>query len=139
MGLNDGGNSMGFINCRECGKLCAETSSKLCPKCQHRYFDAETTVAEYLREHEHSTIDEVYAATKVEKHIILNMIREGRIIEGNLVYPCQGCGTAIRAGRYCKNCEAEVLDSLTAVELEKKETETRSGIYIKDFYSGLGR
>lgn len=124
---------MGIINCKACGKLCAEMPSKLCGACQKEYFDAEMKVAEYLRSHENSTLDEVHEATKVEKHIILKMIQEGRIIEGNLSYSCERCGKAISSGRYCKYCEVEVVDALNSTEEVKEEPEGRKGMFISEF------
>jgi len=122
---------MSIINCKECGTLCMENLNKLCARCQQEYLDAEIDVAEYLRIQEHSTIDEVHEATKVKKHIILKMIREGRIIEGTLAYSCETCDAVISSGRMCKSCEANVLESLKPAEKAKEEPRNENkGIHI---------
>lgn len=124
---------MGVVNCAECGKLCVDNPNKLCGNCLRDYLNDEVTVAEYLRLNENATMDQVHEATKVKKHIILKMIREGRIIEGHLTYLCENCKTKISSGRFCKNCAEKVLEPQRPVE-EKKEEEAddRHGMYIAD-------
>lgn len=129
---------MGVINCKGCGILCVETANKLCPACQQKYLDAEVAVAEYLRSHANSTLNEVHEATKVEKQIIIAMIQAGRIIEGQLAYPCERCGEAISCGRYCKSCEEEVLEALKPTKNSKEDSEGSKGMFIRQFLDGQG-
>mgnify|MGYP000848867726 CR=1 FL=1 len=115
---------MSIINCRYCKAICIDNPNKLCPNCLRKVLDAEVTVAEYLRAHENATLDEVNRATKVEKDVILQMIREGRIIEGKLSYACERCGASISSGRLCKHCLDDVLEP--AKPLEKEDTEEKN-------------
>jgi hypothetical protein len=124
---------MGVINCIECGKLSVDNPNKLCGSCLRTFLDDEIKVAEYLRLHENSSIDEVHQATRVKTHIILKMIREGRIIEGHLTYLCENCSAMISSGRYCKNCADKVLETQTPPEDENdQETTEHNGMYITE-------
>lgn len=120
---------MGAINCSECGKLCMETPNKLCASCLTEYLEDEIKVAEYLRVNENSTVDEVHQATKVKKHIVMKMIREGRVIEGKLAFPCETCGVAISSGRWCKSCSDKVMETKLPTQDENKENNEYRGMY----------
>jgi len=113
---------MGISNCRECGTLCMETPNGLCTRCQQEFFEAEDKVADYLHDNRNSTIESVHEATKVERHIIMRMIRAGRIIEGELTYCCENCGVAITSGQFCPSCNAHALAALTP-SVKKTEPE----------------
>ncbi|MDR3591779.1 MAG: flagellar protein [Negativicutes bacterium] len=118
---------MGIVNCAGCGKLCLETPNRLCANCLKGLLDNEIKVADYLRLHEHSSIDEVYEATKVEKDVIIKMIREGRIIEGKLAYPCENCNATISSGRMCRSCMDKALESLEPMAQKGQEEDRKTG------------
>ncbi|HMM22513.1 MAG TPA: flagellar protein [Selenomonadales bacterium] len=125
---------MSIINCGYCKALCLDNPHKLCPSCLKKALDAEETVAGYLRDHENATLDEVHAATRVDKDIILKMIREGRIIEGKLSYACESCGAPITSGRLCRFCLEDVLETAKPPEKENpEEKKTREHFYTKDW------
>jgi rubrerythrin len=126
---------MGIGNCRECGTLCMDTPNGLCPRCQQEFFEAEEKVTDHLRDNKNATIDSVHAATKVKKHIIMQMIRAGRIIEGELTYGCEKCGLAITSGQFCPACTTKVLQTLqtSAKKTEPEPDHSGSGgMYISD-------
>lgn len=103
---------MGIINCKECGSLCVENLQSLCGRCRHEYLEAEIVVADYLRSHKNASLEEIHKATNIKLHTILKLIQEGRIIEGELAYSCERCGQSINSGRFCKGCEAGIVNSL---------------------------
>jgi hypothetical protein len=119
---------MGISNCRECGTLCVETPNGLCPRCQQEFFEAEEKVTEHLHTNKNATIQSVHEATKVKKHIIMQMIRTGRIIEGELTYGCEKCGLAITSGQFCPRCATNVLAALkTSVKRTEPEPDSSGG------------
>jgi hypothetical protein len=120
---------VGVIYCSECSKLCMDNLHKMCPQCTQKYLDDEITVAEYLRDNKNSTIDKVHMETKVQRHIILKMMHEGRIIEGELSYACEKCGAAVHSGRYCQNCAQDVLTPASPARTEAEENSHGLGGY----------
>ncbi|MDR3592550.1 MAG: flagellar protein [Negativicutes bacterium] len=122
------------IYCTECEKLCVDNPSKLCRDCLNELLEAEITVADYLRANENQTVDEVHQGTKVKKHIIFKMIREGRIIEGKLSYSCETCSTSITAGRYCLNCLDEAFASETENENSDENKTAEDSIEAKGMH-----
>ena len=89
---------MKITNCTECGKVCLKSPSGLCPICQQAVHEAEEKVAEYLFDYPHSTIEQVHSSTKIARHIIMHMIRTGRIVEGAINYHCEICNALITSG-----------------------------------------
>ena len=115
---------MGLSNCPECGKVYLENPAKLCPECYEKEEQAADKVAEYLRDHPKSHINEVHEATGVSHKVILRMIRKGRVMgEFDVHYPCETCGAPITEGRVCNGCSKNILEQLTTNM--PKEPETR--------------
>lgn len=130
---------MGIGHCQECGTLCMETPSGLCPRCQQEFFEAEDKVSEHLRSNKNATLESVYQATGVKKHIIMRMIRAGRIIEGELTFGCTKCGSAITTGQFCASCTVDALASLKPSKKPAPEPEqSNGGMYIRDLIENKG-
>ncbi len=119
-----------IINCIQCGEVCVDNPNRLCPQCYQELLDAEIIVADYLRTRGIATIDEVYMATKIKKHIIMKMIREGRITEGNLSYLCS-CGASITSGQFCMNCLATMAKSATPEKPDDKQEKKNECFHIE--------
>jgi rubrerythrin len=131
---------MGISNCRECGTLCVETPSGTCPRCQQEFFEAEDKVAEYLHLNKRATIESVHEATKVKKHIIMKMIRVGRIVEGELTYCCERCGVAITSGQFCPDCTTDALATLKSSSdrtVPEPEHNKNAGLHITELIEKL--
>lgn len=124
---------MGLMNCQDCGKLCIATPLQRCPECQWELERAEAKVVEFLEAYPLSLLDEVQRGTGVKRQIILRMIREGRIIEGTMSYPCENCGSFITKGRICIKCADDVLDFIKPrVDTLQAAPEKRAGkMYIR--------
>lgn len=130
---------MGLRNCLECGKLCMENPSKLCPECYAEEEIHEHTIGDYLRETGKATIEQIHEATGVKEKIIVRMMKSGRIFsEGMIGYPCEMCREPIYEGRLCTNCAMGLVKQVRKVnedrEHEQRGEHQRTGIrmYSKD-------
>lgn len=130
---------MGLRNCIECGKLCMENPSKLCPDCYAEEEIHEHTIGEYLRETGKATIEQIHVATGVKEKIIVRMLKSGRIFsEGMIGYPCEMCRTPIYEGRLCSDCGSGLVKQVRKVnedrEHEQRSEHQRTGMrmYTKD-------
>lgn len=113
---------MGLSNCRECGKLYLENPARLCPECYEKEEQDANTVAEYLRDHPKSHIDQVHEATGVKHKVILRMLKNGRITgDVSMEYPCETCGKPIAEGRLCNACSHNILSQLKPGDAKKPE------------------
>jgi flagellar operon protein (TIGR03826 family) len=132
---------MNLKNCPECGKVYVENPAGLCPECYQQEEEASVKVAEYLRDHPKSHIDDIHQATGVKHKVILKMIRKGRIFgDVSIAYPCETCGKAITEGRICNECSNNILSQLKKSDLPKEEPmkrdikqEKRSGMFTNRF------
>ncbi|MCX7780174.1 MAG: flagellar protein [Negativicutes bacterium] len=130
---------MSLKNCPECGKVYLDNPAEMCPDCYRREEEDADKVAEFLREHPRSHIDEVHQATGVKHKIILRMIRKGRIVgDVNIVYPCESCGRPIAEGRVCEECGRKILSQIKPAEKpapEKREDQAKknSGMFTTKF------
>lgn len=98
---------MSLSNCPECGKLFVRTRIDMCPDCVKRVEGDISLALEYLRNHPKSTIYEVSEATGLSVKKITKFILKKRIsleTYPNMDYPCDQCGTLIRANRVCNDC-----------------------------------
>ena len=127
---------MSIRNCLECGKLCLENPSKLCPECYAQEEVHEHTVGEFLREHGKATIEEIHEATGVKEKIIVRMLKSGRLFSDGLVgYPCEMCRKPIYEGRLCSSCGSGYAEQVRQVSENRTAIEQqRSGVrmYTKD-------
>jgi len=129
---------MKLINCGECGNLCVESPSNLCTNCMRAEEEAEDKVAEYLRNRQKASLEEIHKATGVKHKVILRMLKRGRIFSDAIVtYPCETCGAPITEGRVCSNCNKNIADQLKPTDEWKPKERTESGrrderLYIRD-------
>ncbi len=129
---------MKLINCGECGNLCVESPSNLCTNCMRAEEEAEDKVAEYLRNRQKASLEEIHKATGVKHKVILRMLKRGRIFSDAIVtYPCETCGAPITEGRVCSNCNKNIADQLKPTDewkpKERPESVRRDErLYIRD-------
>jgi len=68
-------------------------------------------VRDYIYEHKHSDMDKVSEDTGVSKHVIMYLLKEGRLIiedisgGGGGLLVCEVCKKPINTGRMCKDCK----------------------------------
>ncbi len=128
---------MNLTNCIECGGLCVENPSKLCNNCIRAEEEAEDKVAEYLRNTNKATLDDIHKATGVKHKVILRMLKRGRIFSDAIIsYPCETCGAPINEGRVCTSCSKNIVGQVKHEEWkpEKRPESTRKDekMYTKD-------
>ena len=130
---------MGLRNCTQCGKLCMENPSKLCPECYAQEEVHEHTIGEYLRETGKATIAQIHKDTGVDEKIIVRMLKSGRLFsEGLIGYPCDMCREPIYEGRLCTNCAHGLVKQVHKVnedrEYEQRTEHQRTGLrmYTRD-------
>ena len=97
-------------NCIQCGKvfIAYNRGDELCADCKDLFYEWESKVKEYVKDHPGSNINEVSQATGVSKKLIQRMAREGIFVDmpmgENFTYPCASCGKPIHNGTYCTSC-----------------------------------
>lgn len=104
---------MNIRNCKECGKLFQyDGISKLCYRCRKKDDENFRVVKDFLYENPKETISVVSEETGVSEEKILRYLREGKLeIVGDdpgILLDCEGCGKAIRTGRYCERCAQDM-------------------------------
>ncbi|WP_378950678.1 flagellar protein [Pelosinus sp. sgz500959] len=124
---------MAIKNCLECGKLCIENPSKLCPECYAQEEIHEHAVGEFLRETGKATIEEIHAATGVKEKIIVRMLKSGRLFsDGMIGYPCEMCRKPIYEGRLCGSCGSGLAEQVRKVNenraFEERNEHQRTGL-----------
>ena len=106
-------------NCSECGKLYADSGLGMCRDCYRQEEENEAVVANFVRDHPHTSVEEIHEATGIKEKTIYRMIRNGRVVsEMEISYPCESCGTPIVKGRLCDKCSSSILKQV--YENEKK-------------------
>ena len=86
-----------------------------CMDCKELRYDHFGKVRKYLYDHGPSPAPEVVAATGVPNHIVVELLKEGRIelVQNSRFFlQCERCGCAIRFGRICPDCAKELADSI---------------------------
>lgn len=117
-------------NCKECGKLFQyDGISKLCYRCRKKDDEDFRIVKDFLYENPKETITVVSEETGVLEDKILRYLREGKLeIVGDnpgILLDCEGCGKAIRTGRYCEKC-AQSMEKGFKAGFERQERQKTS-------------
>jgi len=117
MGLN-------LKNCPRCGRVFPAGSGRdLCSKCLEAEDDDYGVVRRYVRDHPRSTVVEVAEETGVDEEVILQYLRDGRLMSNSFgsVINCERCGKSIRGGRYCDSCLNVIDAQIRGVEPSKED------------------
>lgn len=128
---------MPIANCKRCGRMYNRVGRDICLNCVREEDMMLTEIRNFLRKNKLANIAEVAEGTHVEYEIIVDMIRDGRLIlrnHPNMSYACERCGKPTQSGRFCGSCTQELARGLSAAsaELREKNAQTKSG---KGFYS----
>ncbi len=100
-------------------------------------------VKEYLKDNPRSSINTVSEETGVEKKIIIEFIKNDRLIaedlEIDVTIKCQRCGKEIKHGKYCESCVSEMKDEIESLtKKEKKEIKKSNrghNMYVNDRFN----
>lgn len=120
----NGGQMNRLANCSNCGQLFVKVQVPICPKCVEKREKDFERCRDYLRDHPKTNLTGLSEATGVSVQQIIRFIIEGRLIitaaNPNIFYNCDRCGSPIRAGRLCNNCQQQ-LGSEVEKLVQKKE------------------
>ncbi|HHW49621.1 MAG TPA: MerR family transcriptional regulator [Clostridiaceae bacterium] len=122
-------------NCRKCGKIFSYIGGvPICPSCRQQEEEIFKKIKDYLYENPGASVTEVSRELDVSIELIKRFLREGRLEivgeEGkNLLLECENCGRAINSGRYCKDCERELLKGFqtAANKISQKISDNQTG------------
>jgi len=108
---------MEIRQCKKCHKLIKYIRSPFCLDCQAQIDTAQHQISEFLLDNRQAGIEAIAEGTGVERSIILQLIREGRLTlaHGSVVH-CERCASPIQTGRYCPSCLGQLHDELTTLE-----------------------
>lgn len=132
---------MPITNCRRCGRVYNRIGRDLCPECVKDEDEAYKVVRPYLRQHPNTHMTQLSEDTGVSEDLIVEMIRDGRLIlsnHSNLFYSCERCGGPTQSGKYCPACAEEMSGSFTAASEELRQQQSNSrdrsriGYYSKE-------
>ncbi|MDR0491344.1 MAG: hypothetical protein LBH28_08905 [Oscillospiraceae bacterium] len=108
---------MNIVQCKLCRKPFNGFSGRVCPDCLKKIDKDFITVRDFIYENKKASIDEVSDETKVEKAIILHLLKEGRLVlsgddVGGGVLFCEVCKEPINSGRMCERCKGSIASTM---------------------------
>jgi hypothetical protein len=110
------GNAAGNLeSCVRCGNMFifSGIGKHICKDCKDEEDEQFTLVKEFIYDNPSSTVMEVSKETGVRVARIKMFLKEGRLIipdDSPIFLNCEGCGTSIKFGRFCRPC-AESLNN----------------------------
>lgn len=104
-------------NCKRCGKIYSYIGGvPLCPACKEQDEQDFQRVKNYLYDNPGASMSVISNELKIGVDKIKRFLKEGRLEilgdDGNVVLECEGCGKAIKTGRYCDACERDLSNGL---------------------------
>ncbi|WP_198850895.1 TIGR03826 family flagellar region protein [Alicyclobacillus sp. SO9] len=118
---------MSITNCRRCGGIYNKIGRDLCPECLKEEDAAYQVVRPYLRQHPNTYMAQLTEDTGVDEDLVVEMIRDGRLILGNnpnLFYSCENCGAPTQSGKYCHVCAREMSGAFSVASEGLKQRQT---------------
>ena len=118
---------MTIIQCKICNKPFQSLGSRTCTDCLEKIDKDFITVRDYIYDNPNSKMDKIIDETSVEKSVIMQLLREGRLIldspdtEGLL--SCTICKKPINTGKMCNECKAKVAKSMNKTVKSDKPAE----------------
>lgn len=122
---------MELKNCKRCGKLHYGTG-RVCSECMKKEEEKFLLVKSYLKENPDSSLIKVSEETGVTVPEIEKFLRDGRleVTTGMSDYlKCMKCGSPIKTGKYCADCEKKVMNDVKTVykSVASGEIKTQKG------------
>lgn len=107
--------------CKECGKIFPNYGRDKCPECLKKLDDWFVAIRDYLDEHPHAKVVELSEELEIPEKVILNFIKEGRILVREAIIKCLQCGKPVYSGSICDECKKNIGSQINkAVEAKKK-------------------
>lgn len=124
---------MALANCSRCSKMFHKSSAgRVCSDCIVLEEEHFIKVRDFLESTPGCSLDEIEAATGVDKGVIMRFLREGRLatlgeLASGVRGECKRCGADIEYGRFCRPCVQEMGASLkdSAQELGERAADER--------------
>ncbi|HEX3048930.1 MAG TPA: MerR family transcriptional regulator [Bacillota bacterium] len=101
---------MDIRNCKRCNKIFNSTGTSVCPECNQQEQEDFSKIRDYLFSHPNSSIMDVNLATGIDIKIISRFLKDGRGDSDGDSLSCEKCGQAIKTGRFCEKCIANLKD-----------------------------
>jgi len=113
-------------NCKKCGRLFNYLGGtiRICPSCREQLEKKFDEVKKYIEDNRQASIQQVSEEMEVDIPQLHQWVREERLTfseDSMVTIDCEGCGTAIRTGRFCDNCKNDLNRGFGS--LYKKEPE----------------
>lgn len=115
---------MAIANCKRCGRIFNRVRRDICASCIEQEDQLFLVVRDYLRANPDAFMDEVIKETGVAMEMLIEMIKDGRIIladNPNINYPCERCGRPTQRGRLCVACAKDMVNSLSEASKSLRE------------------
>jgi len=118
---------MNIVQCQYCKKPFASLGGRICPACNEKIDRDFITVRDYIYDNKQSNIDTISEETEVPKHIIIHLLKEGRLVidspDGDGLLVCEMCKKPINTGRLCKGCSGNITSNMDRNAAASKKSE----------------
>lgn len=131
---------MDIKTCRNCGKIFQFRGVYTCPECIREIDDLFVKVRDYIYRNPRANIDSICEDTGANSEMVMDWLREGRLIASEHSTPllgCTKCGAPIVTGQLCVKCanafKSEVNSASKSMNEEIKrqaEAAERRGLHI---------
>ncbi len=114
-----------ICTCTRCGKIFQYSGIglRLCANCKELDTKEFNLVKDYIYSNLSATVKDTSLATGVRVRRIKGFLQDGRLLipdNSAIFLSCEGCGTNIKSGRFCRDC-ANALSNTEKKELEIEE------------------
>jgi predicted amidophosphoribosyltransferase len=110
--------------CRQCKKIFQSFGSNICPDCADELETNFEIVKEYIYSNPGENVVSISKGTGVPEKTVLYYMKEGRLsidsAEPNL--ECEKCKKAISSGRFCKECQVMLENTLFKSYVQSKQS-----------------
>ncbi len=111
-------------HCKKCNRLFSPyLDEDYCSRCKVGTEEEFKIVRNFVYDHPEATIKDAAEGTDVAEELILQFIREGRLIlkGDHTLLSCERCGVKIDTGRFCPDCTRELRNELSSAGKKKEE------------------
>jgi len=118
---------MEIKGCRKCRKLFQFVGKYVCPACELEHEQLFAAVRDYIYLRPTATMDNIVENTGATELDVLGWLREGRLILDSMAgyaLKCETCGTRIRTGRLCEDCNERRIQVLRTTAESLKQSQS---------------